>query len=115
MRWWVGATLVVAVACTVYGRHREATIPVKGDGFRGPRVEPYFYDRGDAVALGVSRDDPSSVRTAERWVPAFYNWGVLAAGSILMLGLLLALRPLFRRAIREVEAQEAQADDGRER
>jgi hypothetical protein len=111
----LGITNRLTVTYAIDGRDHEATIPVKGAGFRGPRIEPYFYDRGDAVALGVSRDDPSSVRTAVRWVPAFYNCGVLAASSLAFLGLLIALRPLLQRAIREVEAKEARADEGRER
>jgi hypothetical protein len=82
----------LTVTYTVDGKSYRRTIPVKGDGFGGPRSSPYYYRTGAEVELLVRGEQPGSVRTATRWTPAFYEWSVLWAWSVVtLLGVAIVL------------------------
>jgi hypothetical protein len=98
---FLGVRNFVTVTYRVDGEAYEAAIPVKGRGFVGPGLRPYYYEAGDRVVLAVESDDPSAVRTRSRWVPAAYNWALVLAFSVLLLLLMVTLRGLVLRAIRE--------------
>ena len=94
---FLGIRNLLTASYEVDGRTYEATIPVKGDGFRGPRIDPYFYGRGLDVLLLVRPGHPTEVRTASRWTPASYNWAAIAATLTATTLLLLVIRWLARR------------------
>jgi hypothetical protein len=91
---FLGVRNFVAVDYEVGGRTYSAEIPVKGNGFRGPRLDPYYYRAGVSVDLLAVASDPTVVRTKDRWVPAFYNWAAVAAtaGSFALLVAILQRR-----------------------
>jgi hypothetical protein len=98
---FLGVRNFVTFTYRVDGEVYEAAIPVKGRGFVGPGLKPYYYEPGDSVVLAVESTDPSAVRTRSRWVPAVYNWAVVLGFSVLLLLLIATLRGLVLRANRE--------------
>ncbi len=98
---FLGIRNIVTVAYEVDGTRRQAEIPVKGDGFGGFRVGPYFYKAGAAVELLVDRDNADCVRTKDRWVPAVYNWGVVTVFAVIMVPFLALIGRLIVRSIRK--------------
>lgn len=94
---FLGIRNIVTVAYDVGGVRHRADIPVKGDGFRGPRVGPYFYKVGAPVELLVDPHDVDRVRTKDRWVPAVNNWAVVAVIALVMLPGIALLRLLALR------------------
>ena len=93
---WNELTVQYQVGSEVYTR----TIPVKGNGFSVTQLKPYYYHRGDRVALLALRNRPGSVRTATRWTPALYDWAPAFAAAVGTSLLLLALRPSMLRKAR---------------
>lgn len=92
---FLGIRNLVTVEYELGSERYQAEIPVKGDGFRGPRIRAYFYERGDRVELLVAEGDESKVRTKDRWIPAVYNWAVVLVFSLVIVPFLALLRAVI--------------------
>jgi hypothetical protein len=107
----LGVRNLLEVEYSAGGRRRTATIPVKGDGFGGVRTRPYFYEPGDQVRLLVDSNNPSSVRTEARWTPAVHNWGAVTGFFVALLLVVVVLRAVSLRALRESAAADLSMQD----
>lgn len=95
------------VTYEVNGVAYRETIPVKGNGFTlGLRLAPYFYKPGHRVELLVLASQPRAVRTRVRWTPAWYEWGAVAATSLLSALVIGVLVLVFRRRLRSAGGAE---------
>lgn len=95
----MGVRNLLTVDYVAGGEELRAEIPVKGDGFGGPRIPDYYYRRGLPVGLLVSEDDAELVRTADRWSPAFENWLAVAATAVAATALVAVLGRITVRTI----------------
>lgn len=100
---FLGIRNIVTVTYEVEGERHQEEIPVKGDGFRGARIAPYFYKPGAPIDLLVEANDANSVRTKDRWVPAVYNWGVVTAFATLGVPFLWLLGRFVLRSLQKRE------------
>lgn len=86
---FLGIRNLLTVEYEAGGQTQRKTIPVKGDGIRGPRVSPYFYKPGASVELLVSRDSADAVRTEDRWTPAVQIWAAAGGGLLFLITLMV--------------------------